>query len=177
MTILESELEDLIFGKIEEGAFDDLIDRGLHLSTNAKYFRQYNFGSYGIADIVSLSIVKQPDYWEFNLSIYELKKDAIGAKTLCQAARYAKGAQRMVDDWNYKHKKKRRIVLNTEIHLIGQSIDGGGFLYLPDLFRQVHIYQYRLEFDGIYFDCKSGYHLSEEKPFKMPNIKNAIISF
>ena len=148
MTILESELEDLIFNKIQEGSFDDLIDRGLHLSRNAKYFRQYNFGSYGIADIVSLAIVKQPTYWEFNLSIYELKKDAIGAKTLCQAARYAKAAQRMVDDWNYRYSNKRRIMLSTNIHLIGQSVDGGGFLYFPDLFKNVYIYQYRLEFDG-----------------------------
>lgn len=174
MTILESELEDLIFNKIQEGSFEELDNKGLHICALSKYYRQFNFGSYGIADIVGLMIIRDKNAWNFHVSIYELKKDSIGPKTLCQAAKYAKAVQRMADNWNYKHKNKRRINLNIDIHLIGQSIEGGGFIYLPDLIENLYLYQYKLDFDGIYFDQKADYHLSEEKPFKMPNIRGAI---
>lgn len=178
MNILEKDLEDLIWDKIEQGDFLALREKGLIVRENAKFWRQYNFSSYGIADIISLMIVKTPDNWVFYVDIFELKKELVNSDTLKQAARYAKGVERMVDNWNYRHAKNRKIILNTNMHLIGKKVNGGGFLYLTDVFSNLYLYQYGFDFDeGITFNRMSDYHLSEELIFNNPDLRGAIYNY
>lgn len=175
MDILEKELEDMIWHKMDNGYLDSLEDKGLTIDYDAKFYRQYNFGAYGIADLVSLSIVKDKRRWLFYVNIYELKKDEINYKTLNQAMRYAKAVERMADDWNYRYKKRRPIVLSISIHLIGKKCVGSAFMYLPDLFKNLYLYEYKFDFDeGISFEQKLDYHLSEETPISFPNLREVI---
>ena len=177
MNVLEKELEDLIWEKLESGDYESLSYKGLIVDYNSRFYRQYNFGSYGIADIVSLSVMKSSNWWTMNVHIYELKKDDVNLDTLSQSARYAKAAQRMADDWNYMYSKKRKIHLNVTIHLIGKRITNGGLMYLPDIFKGLHLYEYKLDFDeGIIFDRKIDYHLAEESKFIFPKVHGAFIT-
>lgn len=175
MEISEKELEDLIWSKIKASEFSDLQAKGLPMNNNNKYFRQFNFGSYGVADIVGVCAVKLSNSWRLYLSIFELKKDRIGSKTLSQAARYVKAAQRMACQWNEKYAKNRIIELDISIHLIGDSVETGGFVYLADIFDKINIYTYSIDFDdGLCFDKKYDYRLIEEKPFNFPSLKGCV---
>jgi len=75
MNVLEKDLEDLIWELIERGDIGMLQRRGLFLDSYAQYFRQLNFGSYGIADLVGVSAFKRDkNTYEISVSIIELKK-------------------------------------------------------------------------------------------------------
>jgi len=89
ITLLEKDLEDIIFNKIEKKQFDLLSEKGLVLNDSLNYKRQFRTGS-GILDI--LGIKSNYDIEKNKLSVYleviELKKDMLSLQTKAQAIKY-----------------------------------------------------------------------------------------
>lgn len=154
MKFLEKNLEDIVF----ETKNELLRQRGLPIY--GKKLRQVKIGNYGVADLITLSRV--PEDYKLIITVYELKKDVIGASAFFQAIRYCRGIQ---DYYEYFKYEDYSIELN--IVLIGSDIDkSSDFIYLPDVINSsdfyVHFLTYNYKFDGIYFDEHSGYVLKNK---------------
>lgn len=156
MKFLENDLENIIYdsNKIE------LAKRGLNIKGTV--LRQLRLGNYGVADLVSFSKGEYDlTYGGHDVSIitvYELKKDAVGYDTLGQALRYVQGIKRYL--------KLRGVMINyiVKIVLVGRkisdtydfSIGMGGF----DGLAEVYTYDYSL--NGLIFKKESGYYYTNE---------------
>lgn len=165
MKFLEKNLEDIIC----ESDRTELSKRGLYI--DGLLFRQLRIGNYGVADIVTLkrdtkeSLLSQEIIeTEPIITVYELKKDAVGIDSFMQAVRYLKGIQRYLSKRNLFDDAKYRIVL------IGSYIDEStSLIYLNDilpLYEDTSFFfsmlEYEYKIDGIYFNNKSDYKLTDE---------------
>lgn len=162
MNILEHEIEDVIWNEIERENYDGLKERGLPISDKYTYFRQFNLGSYGIADLIGVYVA--PSCFERGkkrrcvfVQIFELKKDEVNAGTFFQAVRYAKG---------FKHKAEHEEIGYTfyfDFHLIGKTAEfKSAFIYLPDVAGEVNIYTVSITLEeGIIFSRRHDYSLMQ----------------
>lgn len=157
MGFLEKELEDIIFETENNLLFErDLQD--IHLAR--KKYRQVRIGNYGIADLVTLH------YHSYNyilIKVWELKRSTVSYLDFLQLIRYAKGIDRYI-----KHREKERgrdynIHFDIKMILMGKTIDtSSNFCYIPDLFDSVSFYEYKYNYNGIFFDLKGKTKLKEE---------------
>ena len=156
MKFLEKDLEEIIFEASKQD-FSELFNRGLYLGKFIK--RQLKIGNYGIADLVSFEKEykvagnnKLVPYLE--ITVIELKKDKIGISAFLQAVGYVKGIER------YFEKHHPKIIIKTNIILIGKTIDdSGNFCYIADILNNVTCYTYSYDIDGLKFKSESGYKL------------------
>jgi len=175
MNFLEKDLEDIIFDNAQtlEGIYQ-LKERGLPI-TGIPY-RQVNFGSYGIADLITVTTKKEIDgdgtrndfvmgyqsvlvanVMEF--TIYELKKDEVNVGTLKQALNYAKAIKLAFSDSDISLSRYP----NIKIVLIGNTVEkSSSFVYMPDFFNNLSIYTYEYAINGIAFKEHSEYRQTKE---------------
>jgi hypothetical protein len=156
MDFLEKDLEEIIYTADRE----ELKKRGLYIS--GKMYRQLRIGNYGVADIVTVECKKhlfEKCLDEIIVNIYELKKDKIGISAFLQAVKYAKGIKQYIE-----HKKyDERIGFNIYINLIGKKIDTTGeFCFINTVFRKVNFITYKIDINGLHFDSKHFYSLTQE---------------
>lgn len=137
MKFLEQDLEDLIWNacKTREGL--DLLGERNFPIWYGKMYRQFDFGGYGIADLINVRIENNidPSYPTriVIIDVYELKKDHIGFEALGQACRYAKACKLLFKD--LKEQIKGRCKLEVNIFLIGKTIDlKTDFCYVLEMF-------------------------------------------
>ena len=157
MEFLEKNLEDIIF----KTSTNDLRKRGLYV--RGKRFRQLRIGNYGIADMVTINkgYLEDTHYTipVINITVYEFKKNLIDTDTLLQASRYVKGIQRYFD----LREKFLNKEVNFRIVLVGKTIcKKDDFAFLSDFAKNLDIYTYDYNFDGIKFEIRSGWFLTEE---------------
>lgn len=163
MNVLEKDIEELIFNNIYD---TDLMKSKGFKVFESKYYRQPDLGSYGIPDIVGVSISYYRNYCRtLNFTIYELKKDAINVNALMQASRYVKGIQEILKLVDLKSLRIEDI--NFKIVLIGKTIEThGDFVFLCDYIENLILYIYELDFEkGVKFINHQGYHVTDPKPF------------
>ncbi|WP_155297288.1 hypothetical protein [Spirosoma aerolatum] len=160
MELVEKDLEDMIYDacKTKEG-LDFLQERGLMIT--GKAYRQVNLGSYGIADLITVTYegrgwepidIFSNDYImtrHFTIDIYELKRDKIGIDALLQVCRYCTGFKKLIlPKFNTKRNE-----FNIRIHLIGSSIDlDSDFVFLLDHITRISLYTYQFRYDGLHFE-------------------------
>jgi hypothetical protein len=157
MEFLEKNLEDIIF----KTSSNDLRKRGLYV--RGKRFRQLRIGNYGIADMVTINkgYLEDTHYTipVINITVYEFKKNLIDTDTLLQASRYINGIKR----YFYKHEKFINKEINFKIVLVGKTISkSDDFTFLSDFIKDLQVYTYDYNFDGIKFTERSGWFLTEE---------------
>lgn len=164
MNILECEIEELLFNNLKDK--DLLRSRGFH-HFEQHYYLHPNFGSYGIPDIIGVTVYENKDFNCKSLSatIYELKKELINIDTFLQAIRYARAIDRIVeknDDFNISE-------VDIKIVLIGKKVDlNSDFIYISDLFPKVHFLTYSIDISkGLLFKNHFGYCITNEKPFDL----------
>lgn len=176
MQFLEKDLEDIIYESDREA----LDKRGLFIDEGSIMKRQLRIGNYGVADLVTF---RRDFDWEYDVShrnkdnepvcciknkhslivtIYELKKGAIGLDAFMQAVRYAKGIKRYLQERGFGFKVKFNIVL------IGNRLNvESGFLYLEDIVSSpdgfnLDFLTYDYKIDGIHFKSERYYTLIDE---------------
>lgn len=161
MNILESEIEEILFKNLDNRKL--LKERGFDFFEQ-KYYLHPNLGSYGIPDIVGVTVnyCVHSRSRSINVTIYELKKEVVNINTLLQAARYAKGIERFFDE--------NSITLNfNEIDfslvLIGKNIDeSSDFVFLTDFCYNVNLVTYSVDLNyGIVFREQKGYYKRNEQ--------------
>lgn len=172
MNVLEKEIEDMIWQGLKENR-PLLREKGLWVWETATYHRQVDLGAYGICDILGICIQPKEQGRRFvNAHIVEIKKDEINSATFYQAIRYAKGVSRYIEE------KLTGTICNIGITLIGKTVDQKGeFVYLADIFSNVGLYTYKLDFKrGILFNREYGYYAKNES-FNIPkDIKDALVN-
>lgn len=156
MKFLEKNLEDIVFET--DNYF--LTERGFPISTNGLKLRQVRLANYGIADIVNI-YRPYSDHKRW-IAVYELKQEKVTVSAFFQAIRYIKGIKRFLQSKNINPE-----IFNYCIVLVGKEIDTKhDFVYLPDIINSfnlsVHIVQYQYEFDGIRFNVKNDFRLTNE---------------
>ena len=159
MNFLEKDLEDIIFNS----SVEELSSRGLYVPK--KRIRQLRIGNYGRCDIAAISRpLYLTDYGhdgKLDVYLYELKKDKINQESIIQCLRYMKG----VDSYIRQSKYRCNYFING--YVIGREIDvNTDLLYLPslvcsDLF-DLSFYSYEYNIDGIKFERRDNYKLTEE---------------
>ena len=163
MNILEKELEDLIYGCIQEDKVSLLRERGLRVVGKYEVFkRQADLGGYGRLDFVGFNFHASNQSFgcrkSLKVGVFEIKKGEINIDTYLQAIRYCKGIEHYIDekyDW---------IDPDFEVCLIGTSISKDDFSYLPDYIDNLHIYTTKIDLEkGITFKLERGYRLSQPK--------------
>lgn len=166
MDFLEKNLEDIIYeNALTEEGRRKLEKRGLPIK--GMVFRQLYLGNYGRLDLLTIhnkSYANYPDALIFD--VYELKQGIVNIDTLLQAGRYVKGITRILvkNDHNLNQRD-----LAFRIHLIGSEVDlNGDFALLCDSLRDVNLYTYSYNIDGIYFTKQYGYQKTNEL---LPDIK------
>lgn len=146
MKFLEKDLEDIIYesAKTAQGR-ESLINRGLDTIEGVNYFsRQVKIGNYGIADLIT--------FWRFEktiqVSVYELKKDAVNIDTLIQCSRYAKGIKR------YMNTRFKGCRIHVNCILIGRYIEeSSDWVYLFDsVIKNTTVFTYQYGIDGLNFE-------------------------
>ncbi|GAB3988031.1 hypothetical protein GCM10028807_09740 [Spirosoma daeguense] len=161
MDLLEKDLEDMVYNasKSESGrAF--LAERGLDIY--GTLFRQVGLGSYGIADLVTISYNpnKLPNgARECRIDIYELKKGVVTIDALGQALRYKEAIEHFLSESPLK------FIFYYGIHLIGDSIDWSrDFLPMAKAAAKadeiasvasIYVYTYQFDYDGLRFSQSS----------------------
>lgn len=159
MNILEKEIEDLIWHGINHDK-SSLTRKGLFVSSDMIYRRQFDLGSYGISDLLGYSIRhKREGRRRVDVHLLEIKKDDVNIQTLLQALRYCKGIERILKE------RLNGIDLNIRISLIGRRIEkDSDFIFMPDFFKGLELYTYHLDFNhGISFKPHSHYSQVDEK--------------
>jgi hypothetical protein len=181
MEFSEKDLEDIIFDASQNfETRGDLVDRGLDLPLYGKMYRQVNFGTYGIADLINVwieSTILDNGFVSrlLNIEIIELKKDTIGNKALNQACRYLKAIRVLWDGLDNTHFDD----ILPHITLIGSNIDNSNessfvFLY-NELENWVDIYSYKYKYDGIWFE-KESHSWQKSNPTFTTELKNLLLN-
>lgn len=172
MNVLEKEIEDMIWQGINENR-PLLRKKGLWVWDKTTYHRQIDFGSYGICDIIGIQVEpKRHGFRHINVHVIEIKKEEVNNATFYQALRYCKAAKRVVA------KRLTNTTVDCGITLVGKTVDcKSDFIYLPDLFDNVALYTYKLDFKrGITFKREHGYSLTDEKIPSLDELKKAAIA-
>lgn len=143
MEIIEKQLESLI--TLDNS--DELISRGLSTFPHQFLHRQVSLGSYGIADLVAVSSSPgRNDKMDFQIVIYELKKDEIGMSALGQVCRYRKA---------FEDYFELRMDANLELIcvLIGSDIEhSSNFIYAAADIDGLTCYKYTFDITGLHFE-------------------------
>lgn len=155
MNVLEKDLEDMLFEYLDD--FDALLSKGFEHGCHRK-FRQVNFGSYGIADIIGISEYGNAESKFIQINIYELKKEEISVETLLQAVRYAKALKIIFNKSNPIDE------IAFSIILVGKTLRlNSEFVFLTDFYENLHLYTYSFDFNkGILFNKHINYRLNNE---------------
>lgn len=149
MKFLEKDLEQIIFETSER----DLDERGIYVP--GKRLRQLNIGNYGVADMVTFQ--RHHYNKELVITVYELKKDTVGIDAFLQAMRYCKGISHYLEHRDFKLFGYR---VTYNIVLIGSGLEmGSSFIYLQDFYKNLEVFTYKYDFDGISFNQEENYHL------------------
>lgn len=173
MKFLEKDLEDLIWGAIQDNRLHDLKERDFPTYNEGVFFRQYDFGEgFGIADLIQVEAVPYKMMgircFDARITIYELKKDKIDYSTLDQALKYVRACQRIIDiiDGEGKYSMHRQEI---RICLIGRTIEkNSSFCYLSNVLKNVSLYTYHYDvFDGLTFKLESDYLPTSNKTPKI----------
>lgn len=159
MNVLEKEIEDIIW----EASGIQLIERGLEVKLGSLKWRQLHLGSYGIADMVTVRLVKRVDKlngntWVLLVDVFELKKEEINVNTYLQALEYCKGLERFFSTINtISHTCEFKIIL------IGKKIDtSSSFCYMADFCSNLDLYTYKIDLEkGVRFHKALGFHENE----------------
>lgn len=124
---------------------DNSILRNRGLNIWGRKFRQVQLGQYGLADIITIDRVRDLEY---NVTIYELKKDKISPSTFWQVLKYARGCKHIAEN------RRRVYKINIRMVLVGGELDmDGSFCYLSSvLSTHVALYLYKYSVDGITFN-------------------------
>ena len=157
MNFLEKDLEDIIYeaSQTKEGR-NLLKDRNLQIRPIGKMFRQVRLGTYGIADLVDVSI-QSAIYNGMRLrylcvDIIELKRGVIDYSALGQACRYLTAIKELRQSINHK----KFYEYNFHITLIGSKFDNkddDSFVFLyNELNDVVDAFTYNYTFNGISFN-------------------------
>lgn len=161
MDFLEKDLEDIIWENLQTiQGIGELESRGLQVDLNKTFYRQYNFGAYGVCDLIAFKL-EQSYECKYNyvahIDIYELKKDCISAATFLQINRYAKACVQLINQYNLKLKRKY-ITPSFNLILVGNKVElSNDFVYLSDVFDNVKIVTYKIKIDGLKFKQENGY--------------------
>lgn len=158
MDFLEKDLEDIIYeaSQTKEGR-NFLMERNLPIQSHGKMYRQVRLGSYGVADLIDISMDSVIDKCDRSLSLHveiiELKKDLIDYKALGQSCRYFRAVKDMA---NLMLDNERFDEYDFHISLIGSGIDNSdndSFLFLyNEISDFADIFTYKYKMDGIFFE-------------------------
>lgn len=163
MNILEKELEDLIYGCLNNDKISLLRERGLGCVSRYDVFkRQADLGSYGRLDFVGFRFNASEQITTYiksiHVGVFEIKKGEINIDTYLQAARYCTGIR------DYIEKRHNWIEASFNIYLIGTSISKDEFSYLPDLVDNLSVYTTSIDLEkGIIFKNENGYRIRDAK--------------
>ena len=154
MSFLEKDLENLLLE-----ANDELLDeRGLCTELGVNKRNQVYLGNYGTCDIIGWRRWSEDVYGKIyqglDITIVELKKDLIDIDAILQVIRYTKGVEQYL--------KKRKIKDRYKIKpvLIGKRVDlETNACYLFDYIKNLDVYTYKYEINGIYFKEAKGFKL------------------
>lgn len=127
MTILERDLEDIIWGNIENKDFDKLAEHGIYLDENYQYHRQPCVTN-GRLDILGINhSYKEGDGWiKVGLNVIELKKDKLDSNAFAQAISYAYQIMEDIRELvHIDHEIKVNVDFDLKITLIGNDISDG----------------------------------------------------
>lgn len=163
MNILEKDIEELLYEYI---SYEHIMQERGFYQLQAKYYRQLNLGSYGIADLIGVRITPLNTGNRFlNVTVYELKKDEINTGTLMQAARYVAVLKRILT--NQIREGLSIVNVNFDIVLIGRTVDtSSDFVFLSDFIDEVTLYTYHLDFiQGLRFESHEGFFKTKEPNF------------
>lgn len=148
----EAELEEYIHNKFKEtgvvcidGSEPDFLER------------QFNCGTYGIADLVSFDIRDYISYKEVDVTVYELKKEKITSDAFAQVSRYATGIRQTLE--------KMDIEVTVTCALVGTEIDDSCYILNQSDFLFYAPY-FNLESGVDFKDSSSGWHMVHETPIK-----------
>ncbi len=152
MEINEKDLENMIFDDLKEGG-DRLRSRGFMTNlTNdyrvitARWFRQVNFGGYGIADIVGYSRIPGIVL----VDVVELKNRPIKSEDFDQVLRYKEAIRQMI----YGKKGRRsciRMYINT--YLVGPGMDSGHYIHNQ---LDTVVFTFKFTISGFEFESHNG---------------------
>ncbi len=168
MKFLEKDLEQIIWENLKtQDGCRLLYDKGLKIVHDKHDFEfsQLNIGNYGRLDLLTASRTS-PCGTEYQINLYELKKDKISVSAFLQAVGYLKGISR------YLEVRYPDYYFSFGIILIGSSIDkNGSACFLPevissDQFFLAH-YTYSYDINGIRFNPEENYKMINEG-FKFP---------
>lgn len=122
----EKQLEDLLFKKLDgEGlqGREFLGKRGLSIDFHSQYFRQFNLGTYGIADIVGFKYNHFPNKHGLkgylDIQIIELKAVELTANDFTQLKRYKTGLTGLIKAFIESGKFPKGISCDISMILIG----------------------------------------------------------
>ena len=128
--------------KIENSVL--LNERGLDCFNHNFILRQLDLGPWGRSDIIGIT---KKGFREYNITVYELKRDELKADTLVQANRYLTALKRFINE-----KFLNKIKFNFDIVLIGSEIDNYETLALFSFIPSLKIYDYTFDIKGLYFN-------------------------
>jgi hypothetical protein len=156
MKFSEKNLEDIIF----DTPSPFLRERGLDIQ--GIKLRQVRLGNYGVADLISIGKVYLDCIHEDKtvkkipvlfIDIFELKQNKINFDTYNQILKYGRGVK------SYLKKFHPTLEYGIRYVMIGDSVDqSSSFYYLPSLFRNIHLYKYTYDYDGIKFERVEHYY-------------------
>ncbi len=174
MKFSEKNLEDIIFST----PTPLLQQRGLDIE-GAK-LRQVRLGIYGVADLITVNKVYVDTIQEDRsvkripyllIDIFELKQGKISFETFVQILKYGRGVK------SYLSKFHPNLDYAIRYRMIGDSVDeNNSFYFLPSLFKNIKLYKYIYDYDGINFISQGKHNpihegLSKELTFE-PNYPN-----
>lgn len=117
MIIPEKEIERIMYSQ----EFQDVFENGLDVYDHDIVIRQLSMGSYGKADLVGLKFYTNDSgvLEMIDVTIYELKKEFVSYKELCQVQKYLYALSKLLwEDSRYKG-----IDINFSTVLIGHNFD------------------------------------------------------
>lgn len=138
MNFLERDLENIIY----QTSNILLNKRGLDIYGFKK--RQVNIGAYGIADLVTYHSDINIDLF-LNVKVWELKRSVIDMDSLNQGLKYVAGVKRYL-------KKHCSFDCKVSLVLVGKNFGNDSLCFLPYLTKDVELYTYDYNFDGIKFE-------------------------
>lgn len=153
MEFSEKEIEDLIFNDLTSTNGSLLYDRGLILDDDLqsyKWYRQFNLGSYGIADIVGYkkkyNKFKDKIYPYISIILLELKAVPLRTDDVDQVLRYKTAIQNEI-------RKKYKFTVAVSPFLLGPSISSGHYTF-EECMLPVLTFDYNI--GGFWFRTQNG---------------------
>lgn len=141
--------------------------------------RQLKLKGYGVADLVSVSILRDNNYSVpiVSVIIYELKKGDIDLNAVGQISRYRTAIIRMLKP-NCGGDSNRKYYFEVNGVLIGGGYTGGDVCYAVDNIDWLRCYHFDIDlFEGMEFHLSEGWYSTEENTSKIPNFRLFVRKF